>query len=63
MATNWVNFIFDFVGVLGKLAENTWSWLMSDITFDGNTVPVWALVSVGGLAVFVLGKILLKAIL
>lgn len=63
MATSWVNFIFDFLGVLGKLAENTWSWLMSDITFDGETVPVWALVSAGGLIVFVLGKILLKAIL
>ena len=63
MATNWANFIIDFLGVLGKLAENTWSWLMSDITFDNESVKVWQLVALGGLAAFVLGKLLLKAIL
>lgn len=63
MATNWANFIIEFLDILGKLAENTWSWLMSDITFDDTTVKVWQLVAVGGLAAFVLGKLILKAIL
>lgn len=63
MAINWANFILDFLDILGKLAENTWQWLMSEITFDDTTVKVWQLVALGGLAAFVLGKILLKAIL
>lgn len=63
MAINWANFIIDFLEILGKLADNTWSWLMSDITFDDTTVKVWQLVAVGGLAAFVLGKLILKAIL
>ena len=62
MATSWVNFLFDFLEILGKLADNTWNWLLSDITFDGETVKMWQLLAVGGLAVFVLGKAVIKAL-
>ena len=63
MTSEIFDFLFQFASVLGNWCAQLWDFLEYEIDLGEGAVPIWALLSVGGVAILVLLKIIRKALL